>query len=126
VTVPFPEPTGPPVPRAEVLLGYLDYFRSLVVSKVQGLSDAQLRVSLLPSGWTVIELDRPRPARRPLILSQPPDLVLARLAGCLPISTARLSMRVAQLCRHCTARRVRLINVNLEVRDIGEAEASGG
>jgi len=35
VTVPFPEPTGPPVPRAEVLLGYLDYFRSLVVTKVQ-------------------------------------------------------------------------------------------
>ena len=54
--MPFPEPTGPPAPRAEVLLGYLDYFRSLVVSKVQGLSDAQLRVSLLPSGWTVLEL----------------------------------------------------------------------
>jgi len=29
----------------EVLLGYLDYFRCLVVSKVQGLSNAQLRVS---------------------------------------------------------------------------------
>jgi len=56
VNVPFPEPTGPPAPRADVLLGYLDYFRSLVVSKVQGLSDAQLRVSLLPSGWTVLEL----------------------------------------------------------------------
>jgi len=56
VNLPFPEPTGPPAPRAEVLLGYLDYFRSLVVSKVQGLSDAQLRVSLLPSGWTVLEL----------------------------------------------------------------------
>ena len=56
MTVPFPEPSGPPVPRAEVLLGYLDYFRSLVVAKVQGLSDAQLRVSLLSSGWTVIEL----------------------------------------------------------------------
>ena len=27
-----------------------------MVTKVQGLSDAQLRVSLLPSGWTVIEL----------------------------------------------------------------------
>jgi len=54
--VPFPEPTGPAAPRAEVLLGYLDYFRSLVLSKAQGLSDAQLRVSLLPSGWTVLEL----------------------------------------------------------------------
>jgi len=38
VSLPFPEPTGPPAPRAEVLLGYLDYFRSLVLSKVQGLS----------------------------------------------------------------------------------------
>jgi len=56
VNVPFPELTGPPAPRAEVLLGYLDYFRALVVTKVQGLSDAQLRVSPLPSGWTVIEL----------------------------------------------------------------------
>jgi len=54
--MPFPEPIGPPAFRAEVLLGYLDYFRCLVVSKVQGLSDAQLRVSLLPSGWTVPEL----------------------------------------------------------------------
>jgi len=54
VNVPFPAPTGPAAPRAEVLLGYLDYFRSLVLSKAQGLSDAQLRVSLLPSGWTVL------------------------------------------------------------------------
>jgi len=56
VNVPFPAPTGPPAPRGEVLLGYLDYFRWVVVSKVQGLSDAQLRVSVLPSGWTVLEL----------------------------------------------------------------------
>jgi len=39
-----------------VLLGYLDYFRSVVVSKVHGLSEAQPRVSLLPLGWTVLEL----------------------------------------------------------------------
>lgn len=51
----MPEPTGPPAPRAEILLGYLD-FRSLVVSKVQGLSDDQLRRSVLPSGWAVLEL----------------------------------------------------------------------
>ncbi len=56
VNMPFPEPTGPPTPRADVLLGYLNYFRSLVVSKVQGLSEDQLRVNLLPSGWTVLEL----------------------------------------------------------------------
>ncbi len=56
VSLPFPEPTGAPVPRAEVFLGYLDYFRSLVVSKTHGLSEDQMRVSLLPSGWTVLEL----------------------------------------------------------------------
>jgi len=56
VSLPFPEPTGPPAARAEVLLGYLDYFRSLMVSKVQGLSDDQLRTSVLPSGWAVLEL----------------------------------------------------------------------
>ncbi len=56
MSLPFPEPTGPPAPRAEVLLGYLDYFRSLVLSKVQGLSDDQLRMSVLPSGWAVLEL----------------------------------------------------------------------
>ncbi len=56
MSLPFPEPTGPPAPRAEVLLGYLDYFRSTVVSKVQGLSHEQLRTSVLPSGWVVLEL----------------------------------------------------------------------
>jgi uncharacterized damage-inducible protein DinB len=56
MNLPFPEPTGPPAPRAEVFLGYLDYFRSLVVSKAQGLSEDQLRESVLPSGWTVMEL----------------------------------------------------------------------
>lgn len=54
--MPFPESTGPAASRAGVLLGYLDYFRCLVVSKVQWLSGAELRVSLLPSGWTVLEL----------------------------------------------------------------------
>ena len=53
---PFPEPTGPPVSTAEVFLEYLDHFRSVVVSKVQGLQDVELRTSLLPSGWTPIEL----------------------------------------------------------------------
>ena len=51
-----PRPTGPPAPRAEVFLGYLDHFRSVVVSTVAGLSQEQSRTSLLPSGWTVLEL----------------------------------------------------------------------
>lgn len=56
MSLPFPEPTGLPAPRAEVLLSYLDYLRSVVLSKVRGLSEDQLRTSVLPSGWTVLEL----------------------------------------------------------------------
>jgi uncharacterized damage-inducible protein DinB len=56
VSLPFPEPTGPPVPRSDIFLAYLDYFRSVIVSKLQGLSEDQLRTSVLPSGWTVLEL----------------------------------------------------------------------
>ena len=37
------EPSGPPAPRAEVLLGHLDYFRAPVVNKAQGCS---------ATGWT--------------------------------------------------------------------------
>lgn len=56
MTVAFPEPTVPVPSRAEVFLGYLDYFRSRVVSKVAGLPDGELRQSRLPSGWTPLEL----------------------------------------------------------------------
>src|SRR6185503_987650 len=39
-----------------VFLGYLDYFRSVLVSKLDGLPDGELRASRLPTGWTPIEL----------------------------------------------------------------------
>ena len=52
----FPEPTDPVPTRADVFLGYLDYFRSQVVSKIEGLPSVELRRSRLPSGWTPIEL----------------------------------------------------------------------
>lgn len=52
----LPEPTGPTVPRADVFLAYLDHFRGVIVSKLEGLTDDQLRTSLLPSGWTLLEL----------------------------------------------------------------------
>jgi uncharacterized damage-inducible protein DinB len=52
----FPSPTDPRPNRAEVLLGYLDYFRSVVLDKLDGLSDADLRTSRLPSGWTPLQL----------------------------------------------------------------------
>jgi uncharacterized damage-inducible protein DinB len=56
VGVPFPEPSNPAGSRTEVFLGYLDYFRSMVLSKVEGLPEIELRQSRLPSGWTPIEL----------------------------------------------------------------------
>ena len=56
VSVPFPSPTVPMDSRAEVFLGYLDYFRSRVISKLEGLPESALRQSRLPSGWTPIEL----------------------------------------------------------------------
>jgi len=52
----FLSPTEPVVSRTEVFLGYLDYFRSVLVSKLDGLPDGELRASRLPSGWTPIEL----------------------------------------------------------------------
>lgn len=56
MTVEFPTPTRPADDRREVLLGYLDYFRSVLRAKVSGLSDEQLRSSIVPSGWSPIEL----------------------------------------------------------------------
>jgi hypothetical protein len=40
----------------EVLLGFLDYYRSVIARKVEGLTDAELRESRLPSGWSPLEL----------------------------------------------------------------------
>lgn len=54
--VPFPAPTVPLESRAEVLLGYLDYFRSRLVSKIVSLPSGEQRQSRVPSGWTPIEL----------------------------------------------------------------------
>lgn len=56
VSVPFPEPTAPAASRAEVFLRYLDFFRSRLVSKLEGLPGGELRTSRLPSGWAPIEL----------------------------------------------------------------------
>lgn len=56
MSVPFPEPTAPLASRAEVFLGYLDYFRSQLVSKIEGMPAAEARKSRLPSGWTPAEL----------------------------------------------------------------------
>jgi len=52
----FPDPIRPIGSRAEVFLEYLDYFRSIVLIKLEGLTADALRRSRLPSGWTPIEL----------------------------------------------------------------------
>ena len=56
MSIPFPEPTAPVSSRAEVFLGYLDYFRSQLVTKLDSLPGGELRSSRLPSGWAPIEL----------------------------------------------------------------------
>ena len=40
----------------ELLLSYLDTYRSVIIRKVDGLSDHDLRTSRLPSGWTPLGL----------------------------------------------------------------------
>jgi hypothetical protein len=52
---PFPEPTTPQGSRADVLAGYIDFFRSRCIDKISGLPRDELRRSRLPSGWTPIE-----------------------------------------------------------------------
>ena len=54
--VALPEPDGRLGDAKQLLLGYLDYYRSAVARKVDGLPDADLRSSRLPSGWTPLEL----------------------------------------------------------------------
>jgi uncharacterized damage-inducible protein DinB len=56
MNVPFPAPTLPVRARAEIFTGYLDYFRSRLVGKLRSLPPETLRASMLPSGWTPIEL----------------------------------------------------------------------
>ncbi|WP_166850412.1 DinB family protein [Isoptericola sp. BMS4] len=44
-----------PDPAAQ-FAAYLDYYRVAVARKLEGLTDAQLTTSRLPSGWTPLEL----------------------------------------------------------------------
>lgn len=41
---------------AEQFAAYLDYYRAVVARKLEGMTDEQLRTSLLPSGWTPLEM----------------------------------------------------------------------
>ena len=52
----FPSPTAPAASRTEVHLRYLDYFRAVLLTKLDGLPPHELRSSRLPSRWTPLEL----------------------------------------------------------------------
>jgi len=52
----FPEPTDPRTTRAEVFLGYLDYFRERIIDKLHRLPPEEAGRSRLPSGWSPAEL----------------------------------------------------------------------
>jgi hypothetical protein len=54
----FPSPTGPTLPRNQVFLMYLDYFRERVIEKVSSLPLDALIVSVVPTDWTALELVR--------------------------------------------------------------------
>jgi len=58
MSLPFPDPSIPAPSRSAVLLGYLDYFRSRLASKLESLPAGELRASRVPSGWTPLELLR--------------------------------------------------------------------
>lgn len=55
MSLPLPDP-GPSPDVAALFLRYLDYYREKVADKVSGLTEAELRSTRLPSGWSPIEL----------------------------------------------------------------------
>ncbi|WP_246846282.1 DinB family protein [Humibacter ginsenosidimutans] len=44
------------VDEKEILVGFLDYDRGVVERKLRGLSEADARASVVPSGWSMLEL----------------------------------------------------------------------
>jgi uncharacterized damage-inducible protein DinB len=56
VSEPFPDPTAAADSLSDVLLGYLEFFRSRVVTKISELPESALNRSTLPSGWTPLGL----------------------------------------------------------------------
>jgi uncharacterized damage-inducible protein DinB len=52
----LPEPAGQLGDPKQLLLDYLDYYRSAVAGKIVGLDESELRSSRVPSGWTPLEL----------------------------------------------------------------------
>jgi Protein of unknown function (DUF664) len=52
----FPAPSAETADARRLFLDYLDFYRSTIEEKLTGMSEAELRRSRLPSGWTPIEL----------------------------------------------------------------------
>jgi uncharacterized damage-inducible protein DinB len=52
----FPEPSSTTADPKRLFLDYLDYYRATIEAKLTGLSEAELRHSRLPSGWSPVEL----------------------------------------------------------------------
>jgi hypothetical protein len=51
-----PEPPESMSDPAELLAAYLDWYRDALLRKLDGLSENQLRTSVLPSGWVPLAL----------------------------------------------------------------------
>ncbi|GAA1973365.1 DUF664 domain-containing protein [Kitasatospora viridis] len=56
MTISLPEPDRRLAEPADLLLDYLDYYRSVIGAKLAGLTEEELRGSRLPSGWSPLEL----------------------------------------------------------------------
>lgn len=54
--LPLPEPSDRLSDPGELLDAYLDFYRATLLRKLDGLPDEALRSSVLPSGWTPLEL----------------------------------------------------------------------
>lgn len=56
VASPESEPPDTLTDPRELLLGYLDYYRAALLRKLDGMSEADLRTSRLPSDWAPLAL----------------------------------------------------------------------
>jgi uncharacterized damage-inducible protein DinB len=56
MTETVPKPARQTSDAKQVLLGYLDYYRAVIARKVEGLPEAKLRTSRVPSGWNLLEV----------------------------------------------------------------------
>ncbi|QDP94854.1 DinB family protein [Microlunatus elymi] len=52
----FDEPDGRIADPSRLLIEYLELYRQTMLRKIDGLDDDQLRHTVLPSGWTPLEL----------------------------------------------------------------------